>query len=77
MIELFKDAPKSRIGGIYSYTDHVSLELTQGRLLDDPDNVLEGAGKTRRHIKLRALEDIANKGCKHFIVSAAAQMKSA
>lgn len=77
VIELIKDAPKSRIGGIYRYADHVSLEFTQGRLLDDPGNVLEGAGKTRRHIKLRCLEDIADKGCKHFIVLAAAQMKSA
>ena len=77
VIELLKDAPKSRIGGIYGYADHVSLEFTQGRLLDDPGTILEGSGKTRRHIKLRCLEDIANKDCKHFLMSAAAQKKNA
>ena len=39
--------------------DHVSLAFTEGRFLDDPDTILEGSGKTRRHIKLHRVEDIA------------------
>ena len=76
LIELIKDNPKSRIGGIYGYTDHVSLEFTQGHLLDDPDKILEGSGKMRRHIKLRHVEDIANKGCVNFLIAAASRKKN-
>jgi len=33
VIELRKGDPKSRVGGIYTYANHVSLELSQGVFL--------------------------------------------
>lgn len=63
VIELKKNDPKSRVGGIYTYTDYVSLELSNGVSLSDPKRVLEGKGKLRRHVKLRGLDDIKKKYC--------------
>lgn len=44
--------------GVFSYTAHVSLEFSQGAAMADPDGVLEGAGKGRRHIKFWTLQDL-------------------
>ena len=44
--------------GIYAYTAHVSLAFSEGAALADPAEVLEGAGKRRRHIKLRGIRDL-------------------
>ena len=63
VFELRKNDPKSRVGSVYSYTDFFLLELSNGALFDDPKRVLEGAGKFRRHVNLRALNDIKSKCC--------------
>lgn len=42
--------------GIYAYREHVTLEFSQGYLLQDPEQLLEGGGKFRRHRKVRTLE---------------------
>lgn len=65
VIELETDVPKSRVGGIYVYPDYVSLELAKGISFDDPNDVLEGSGKLRRHVKLRNLGDLDVANCKH------------
>jgi hypothetical protein len=44
--------------GIFSYAAHVSLEFGQGAAMADPAGVLEGAGKGRRHIKFRGMNDL-------------------
>ena len=67
VIELSKDDPKSRIGGIFSYKDYVSLEFTKGANMKDPNKVLEGKGKLRRHIKLHSVGDIDVKCCSDFL----------
>lgn len=48
-------------GGIFSYKNHVSFEFGQGFKLDDPDKILEGTGKERRHIKIKSFSDIEGK----------------
>ena len=73
VIELVKDTPKSRIGGFYAYADHVSLELAEGKFLDDPGGLLEGSGKARRHVKLYGVEDVTGRNCAGFLVAAAAR----
>lgn len=70
VIELEKDNPKSRIGGIYAYSEYVSLELAKGVSFEDPNGVLEGSGKLRRHVKLRSLGDLEAKGCQAFLEKA-------
>lgn len=48
---------KEDLGGIFVYSHHVSFEFGQGFLFNDPDHLLEGKGKFRRHLKIRSLED--------------------
>ncbi|MBQ0934496.1 DUF1801 domain-containing protein [Ideonella paludis] len=47
--------------GVFAYRQHVSLEFGQGAAITDPYGLLEGAGKGRRHLKLRGLSDLADK----------------
>ena len=67
VFELEVDNPKSRIGGVYAYDGHVSLEFAQGKCLVDQHGVLDGHGKHRRHIKLRSMSDIDDMHCKHYL----------
>jgi hypothetical protein len=67
LVESVPGQPKSQFCGIFAYTNHVSLEFTNGTLLDDPEKLLEGEGKNRRHIKLASLSDIAGKRCEDFL----------
>ena len=56
--------------GVFSYAQHVSLELSVGARLPDPYGVLEGGGKHRRHIKLRTAADIAAKHVHEYVGAA-------
>jgi len=47
--------------GVYTSQNHVSLEFSQGYLLDNKNGVLEGVGHTRRHIKVNSLEEVITK----------------
>jgi hypothetical protein len=62
--------PKTCVCGIYAYSEHMSIEFTHGAALDDPLGVLEGAGKARRHIKLRSMGDILAKDAEGYIARA-------
>ena len=59
---------KTFVGGIFTYKDHVSLEFSKGVDLNDPDGVLEGSGKLRRHLKLYQLQDVADKNAAFFLM---------
>ena len=54
-------------GGVFVYKNHVSAEFTNGVHMRDPENLLEGGGKLRRHIKLHSLDDIENRKLEVFI----------
>lgn len=54
-------------GGIFASKNHVSFEFSQGFSFDDPQNLLEGTGKFRRHLKLKTLDDIAGKNVAFFV----------
>jgi hypothetical protein len=56
--------------GLFAYTNHVSLEFTNGYLLEDADKHLEGKGKFRRHLKIREKEDIKTKDVAGFVKKA-------
>ena len=58
------------LGGIFVYKNHLSFEFGKGAELDDPDGILEGTGKYRRHIKISKLDEIAAKKVVHFIQQA-------
>lgn len=61
---------KASFGGVFAYKQHVSLEFSLGAHLSDPHQVLEGAGKFRRHIKLTSIDDIAAKHVAEYIMQA-------
>lgn len=58
------------VSGIFSYKQHVSIEFGKGSEFPDPKDVLEGGGKHRRHIKIRALNDIEKRTVDFYIQEA-------
>lgn len=55
------------IGGVWVYSKHVSVIFSDGYKLKDPDKILEGNGKFRRHIKVYSKDDLEKKKVKSFI----------
>ena len=53
--------------GIFSYSEHVSIEFSDGAALQDMYGDLVGNGKFRRHIKLEQLADVEEKHVAHFV----------
>ena len=62
--------PNSRFGGYFVYAKHVGVEFSNGVLLDDPDGILQGKGKSRRHVKVTTLEEIGTKRLADFVSQA-------
>lgn len=62
--------PKTMVCGHFVYKNHVSLEFANGYELRDPENVLEGKGKYRRHIKLTSLSALHEKSVRSMIEQA-------
>ncbi|MCZ6594539.1 MAG: DUF1801 domain-containing protein [Bacteroidetes bacterium] len=54
-------------GGVFVYKNHVSFEFGYGYKLSDPEKLLEGGGKYRRHLKIRSMDDIEMKKFDFFI----------
>lgn len=54
--------------------NHLTFGFHCGTSLEDPEGLLEGTGKNIRHVKLRAVEDLEQKGLKK-LVQAAARLK--
>ena len=68
------DAPETigLVGGVFKYKEHISVEFSRGADFRDPEGLLEGKGKTRRHVKLRALSDLDEKNVTGFLKQALA-----
>lgn len=47
------------LGGIFAYTNHISFEFGLGFKFKDPDHLLLGKGKFRRHLKIESINDQA------------------
>lgn len=47
--------------GIFVYKNHVNLSFGNGASLKDPDGVLLGNGKFRRHINFESPDDVDSK----------------
>lgn len=54
-------------GGIFVRKNHVSFEFSLGVKMDDPESMLEGTGKMRRHLKIRSTQDIEDKNVDFFV----------
>lgn len=56
---------------------HVNLGFCRGALLPDPHRVLEGDGKTMRHIKFRSDRDVERPLVRRYIRAAHQQIRQA
>ncbi|MGU3575099.1 DUF1801 domain-containing protein [Brucellaceae bacterium C25G] len=56
--------------GVFSFSQHVTLEFSRGAQLDDPYSQLMGTGKYRRHIKIVSFSDIKKRHVAEYIKSA-------
>ncbi len=66
--------PMFDAGGPFGYfmigKSHVTFGLYAGTSLDDPEKLLEGTGKSLRHVKLRSMDDLKRAGLRKLIKSA-------
>lgn len=76
VFELEPDNHSTMVCGHFVYKNHVSLEFSNGYQLSDPNGVLEGKGKYRRHIKLTRQADIDEKAVRSFLEQAFALSKA-
>ena len=56
--------------GLFLNKKHITLEFSIGFLMEDPNRILEGKGKYRRHLKILTKEDILKKGVSFFVKQA-------
>lgn len=54
-------------GGVFVSKGHVSFEFSQGNAFRDPEGLLEGSGKFRRHLKFRTVADVDPKAVAFFV----------
>ncbi|VAW19587.1 hypothetical protein MNBD_ALPHA11-2253 [hydrothermal vent metagenome] len=55
------------VAGLFAYKNYVSMELSFGYSMDDPDKILQGCGKFRRHIKFSTVDQIDEKRLEFFL----------
>ena len=53
--------------GVFIRKNHISIEFDKGAEMQDPDNLLEGSGANRRHLKIFQRKDIEDKKAKYYI----------
>jgi hypothetical protein len=58
------------------HKDHVNLGFNQGAELPDPEGLLEGPGKTLRHVKIAALKDLENPALRELLEAAKAHREA-
>ena len=58
---------KKLICGIFLRKNHISVEFSFGKEMQDPDTFLEGDGKFRRHLKIFDKKDIKNKKVEYYV----------
>ena len=55
------------VGGIFLYKQHLSIEFSHGAQFDDPEKLLEGKGKMRRHLKILEKGELKTKNISFYI----------
>ncbi len=61
-------------GGLFVSKNHISFEFSLGVEFKDPDGLLEGKGKLRRHLKLLSSEAIETKKVAYFVREALSRL---
>jgi hypothetical protein len=62
---------------ITTHARHINLGFPYGAVLPDPNRVLEGEGKTNRHIKFRSMSDLERPFVRRYIQAAIEQAGAA
>lgn len=57
-------------GGVFVRKNHISFEFGDGVSFDDPNKLLEGTGKHRRHLKIKPGVNILNYDVEFFVKQA-------
>lgn len=60
---------------VNAFTAHVNVGFFRGAELDDPDGLLEGAGKFMRHVKLRPDREVDGEALQKLIETAYTDMR--
>ena len=55
------------MGGVFLYKEHLSIEFGHGAQFDDPEKLLEGKGKMRRHLKILEKDELNTKNISFYI----------
>lgn len=58
------------VGGIFRSKGHISLEFSHGATFNDPQSLLQGKGKARRHLKFETVKDVAKLDVERFLSQA-------
>lgn len=61
----------SNVCSIICHKDHVNLQFFKGAELQDPNDLLEGTGKSMRHIKIYDTDDVDSKIISAYVEEAA------
>lgn len=69
----FGSGMKDQFVAIVLHKGHVNLQFHQGAHLPDPDGLLEGTGKSMRHVKIRDEEILGRDAVEALIREAAAR----
>ncbi|MFK8110648.1 MAG: DUF1801 domain-containing protein [Rubripirellula sp.] len=56
--------------GVFPYKAHVQLSFARGASLDDPDGLLGGGGKLRRHLTYKSFDGVDARIVKRFTKAA-------
>jgi hypothetical protein len=56
--------------GVFAYKEHVSIEFGSGAKIKDDFGLLEGAGKGRRHLKLKSIAELKDKKLAEYLALA-------
>ena len=60
-------------GGLFVYKNHLSFEFSLGFKFKDPDKLLEGGGKYRRHLKIRPADGVNREEVSFFVRQACSE----
>jgi hypothetical protein len=56
--------------GVFAYKEHVSVEFGSGAKIKDDLGYLDGSGKGRRHLKLKAVAEVKSKKLAEYLLLA-------
>jgi hypothetical protein len=72
----FTDRLKEAFCHVAAYRRHVNLGFNRGAVLADPERLLVGTGRSIRHLRLRAIEDLERPAVGHLVRAAADEGRS-